>query len=323
MQTSRRSFIKRSFTLIGGAGLGYAALEKTVQATAASSARYQLSCQTLPYRAFPLPRALRGISKAGYKYVMLYQTHADKAVFTPALSAADRSELRKMLADHGLTVHMSFVGLGVDLKTEKGQAAYKQELDFFREFDIRTLVGIGPWYFRQFPDEPRPAAEWEQECNAFYKGLEQVIPHAEQLGITITLKPHTGITATAKACLQVVKRIVSDNLKICWDAGNVSYLEGICPDPDFPALAPHVRAVCIKDHRGPRANADFPVPGQGNVDHDLMFKILFGAGFHGPLSLERVDGTMNAMKMDAELIDQRIREAYAFLQPLLEKQAGR
>jgi len=322
MEPTRRSFLKHSLALLGGASLGCEALEHPALGATANPERYQLSCQTLPYRAHPLPRALQGIRKAGYNYVMLYQRHAGKEVFTPALAAAERSDLRKLLQDHGLTVHMSFVGLGVDIKTEQGRLAHKKELDLFREFEIKTVVGVGPWYYKKFPDEPKPDAQWKQECDLFYKGLEQVLPHAEQLGVTITLKPHTGITASAKACLQVVKRIVSENLKICWDAGNVSYYEGIHPDPDLPALAPHVRAICIKDHRGGRAHADFPVPGQGDIDHDLMFKILFGTGFRGPVSVERVDGTLEATKMPVELIDQRIKLAYEFLHPRLEKHAS-
>ena len=90
--------------------------------------------------------------------------------------------------------------------------------------------------------------------------------------MTITLKPHTGITATAKACIEVTRRIVSDRLQICWDAGNVSFYEGIHPDPDLPDLAPRVKAVCIKDHLGLRGDANFPVPGQGQVDHERMFR---------------------------------------------------
>ncbi|MBM3334746.1 sugar phosphate isomerase/epimerase, partial [Candidatus Sumerlaeota bacterium] len=248
MEATRRDFLRRSVALFGASGILCKNLESTASSSPATSARYQLSCQTLPYRSFPLQRALQGIRDAGYRYVMPYSTHAGQPAFSPALSADDRSALKKMLADHGLTAHMSFVGLGMDVKSEKGQTEYKKELDLFREFEIKTVVGIGPWYFKKFPDQPRPADEWERECALFYKALEKLVPHAEQLGIIIALKPHTGITATAKACLQVVKRIVSDNLKICWDAGNVSFYEGINPDPDFPALAPHVRAVCIKDH---------------------------------------------------------------------------
>jgi sugar phosphate isomerase/epimerase len=80
--------------------------------------------------------------------------------------------------------------------------------------------------------------------------------------------------------------------------------------------------VCIKDHRGGRAFGDFPVPGQGEIDFEATFRTLFGVGFRGPLSLERVDGMLDATGMSGDLIDQRIKEAYAFLKPLLDKCVG-
>jgi sugar phosphate isomerase/epimerase len=141
------------------------------------------------------------------------------------------------------------------------------------------------------------------------------------VGITITLKPHTGITAHAKACMEVVKRLPSERLKICWDAGNVSFYEGIFPDPDLPDLAPHVRAVCVKDHQGRRGEGNFPVPGSGQIDHEEMFRILFQGGFRGPIALERAEGTENAAKMPAEMIDQRMTQAREYLAPLLERLA--
>jgi sugar phosphate isomerase/epimerase len=151
----------------------------------------------------------------------------------------------------------------------------------------------------------------------FYAGLEQAVRHAEQIGVTIALKPHTGITARAKDCMQVVQRIVSPRLQICWDAGNVSFYEGIYPDPDLPDLAPHVKAVCIKDHLGLRSEHNFPVPGQGQVDHEEMFKILFSAGFDGPMGIERVDG--RGGKVGPDQIDERLAAARAYLAPLLDR----
>ena len=122
--------------------------------------------------------------------------------------------------------------------------------------------------------------------------------------------------------MQVVKRIVSPRFQICWDAGNVSFYEGIWPDPDLPDLVPHVKAVCLKDHKGGRGEANFPPPGQGQIDHAEMFRTLFAGGFSGPLAVERVDGTDRAAEMPAELIDQRLATAYQFLAPLLAKTAG-
>jgi sugar phosphate isomerase/epimerase len=91
----------------------------------------------------------------------------------------------------------------------------------------------------------------------------------------------------------------------------------------LPDLAPHVKSVCIKDHIGGRAEANFPVPGEGQIDHDLMFKILFGAGFNGPIAIERVDGKDNAAKMDPVVIDERLASARANLVPILERYAKR
>lgn len=287
------------------------------------SERYNLGCQTLPYRGHSLPRALEGIRKAGYRRVMLFHTHQGKPVFTPALSAAGRSELRRRIEDAGLEPQMSFVGLVAGhLGSPGALKTYLEELDLCAELGIRTVVGVGPWYYTRFPNVPKRARDWEVEVNAFYKEQEKAVRHAESVGVTITLKPHTGITATAKDCLQVVKRIVSERFKICWDAGNVSFYEGIYPDPDLPDLAPHVKSVCIKDHLGSRAQANFPVPGEGQIDHELMFRILFGAGFDGPIAVERVDGRDDAMKMPAEVIDERIAAARRFLLPILETRAG-
>ena len=63
------------------------------------------------------------------------------------------------------------------------------------------------------------------------------------------------------------------------------------------------------------------MPGQGNVDHELMFRTLFAAGFNGPMALERVDGRGGKEKMTPELVDQRISEAFKYLTAVLDRTA--
>jgi len=176
---------------------------------------------------------------------------------------------------------MSFVGLTADLRTPEGFKTYLGELDLSAEFGIRTVVGVGPIGANLGPLAPGGAGPWpvqagETACptmavNAVervklapmgvgpwyytkfptvYAALERAVPHAESVGVTITLKPHTGITATAKACLEVVK---------------------------------------------------------------------LGAGFRGPLAVERVDRKEDASKIPPEVIDQRIAAARNFPVPLLEE----
>jgi len=148
--------------------------------------------------------------------------------------------------------------------------------------------------------------------------LEKAVRRAEAAHVTIALKPHTVITARARDCIEVLKRLRSPNLWIAWDAGNVSYYEGVYPDPDLPDLAPQVRAVCIKDHLGLRGDSNFPVPGQGQIDHELMFRTLYAAGFDGPLAIERVDGRTEK-KLTPEIVDERLATAHQYLAPLLDR----
>ena len=53
-----------------------------------------------------------------------------------------------------------------------------------------------------------------------------------------------------------------------------------------------------------------------------MFRTLFGAGFNGPIAVERVDGREDAAKMSAETIDARIASARKFLVGVLDKTAA-
>ncbi len=305
---------RREWLLKAGAGTLAAGLVR-----ASSPQPYRLGCQTLPYQNLPFERALEGIKKAGYKYVMLGSNHQKKPVFSPALSADSRNRLRSLLSDEGLEPFMSFLGLTVDVLKPEGIKSWLDELDLCREFGIRMTVAMGPRYYVHFPAQPKPARQWEKDVDDYYAAIEPAIRHAENIGVTITVKPHSGIATTAKAAMQVMKRVVSDRFKICWDAGNVSYYEGIHPDPDLPDLAPDVKAVCIKDHLGLRGQDNFPVPGSGQINHEEMFRILFRAGFNGPMAVERIDGTDRQADMPAELIDQRIAAARGYLVPLLDK----
>jgi sugar phosphate isomerase/epimerase len=285
----------------------------------AETERYKLGCQTLPYQFLPFPRALEGIKQAGYRYVMLGSPHLKQPVFAPSLSTGARKQLRSQLRDAGLDPFMSFLGLTADVRKPEGIKSWLGELDLCAEFGIRTVVVMGPRYYVRFPAQPKRASEWEKDVTEYYAAIQPAIRHAESIGVTITVKPHSGIATDAKAALQMMKRVVSDRFKICWDAGNVSYYEGIHPDPDLPDLAPDVKALCIKDHLGLRGQDNFPVPGNGQINHEEMFRILFGAGFDGPMAVERIDGTDRMAGMPAELIDQRIAAARNYLAPLLDK----
>src|SRR5688572_23241026 len=295
-------------------------------ATAATSAmppreRYQLGCMTQILRNAPVDEALERIRRAGYRHICPSRVHAGESTFAPEMTSAQRAEIKRKFREAGLTPCMSLGGFSAELTRPGGLEKYIAELDLCADFSIPVMVGGGPWYFQKFPNLPKRNVVWQKEVAEFYAALEKAVKHAESVKVTIALKPHTGITATAKTCMEVVQRVTSPRLRICWDAGNVSFYEGIYPDPDLPEIARHVNSVCVKDHLGGRAAANFPVPGQGQIDHRAMFQTLFAAGFQGPLGVERVEGQGPA-KLTAEELEQRLAAAYQYLAPLLEKAAG-
>jgi sugar phosphate isomerase/epimerase len=298
---------------------GIAALPVFVT-NAAPQPRYKLGVMAGMYSSVPLDDAMQRIRKAGYRYISMAPKHGADIVYSPDLSKPDRVRMLRRIRDLGVEPFLSLGGFSGYPQTAPGLEKYMAQLDLCADYEIPVMVGAGPWYYTKFPNLPKRELDWQEEVSRFYAGLEKALRHAESVRVTIALKPHTGITARGRDCMQVLKRIQSPWLKIAWDAGNISFYEGIYPDPDLPDVAPQVRAVCIKDHLGLRGDANFPVPGQGNVDHELMFRTLFAAGFNGPLAIERVDGKDGgSRKLTPEIVDQRLTAAYQYLAPLLDR----
>ncbi|MFN7939775.1 MAG: sugar phosphate isomerase/epimerase [Bryobacteraceae bacterium] len=293
-------------------------------AQGAPAGAYRLGVMATMFSSLPLADAMSRIQKIGYRYISMSRRHGDEAVFSPEMTKADRVKMLRRIRDLGVEPFLSLGGFQGEPQTEEGLSRYQGQLDLCADFEIPVMVGAGPWYFTKFPTVPKREKDWQVEVSRFYAGMEKAIRHAESVRVVIALKPHTGITARAKDCMDVLRRLRSPQLKIAWDAGNISYYEGIYPDPDLADLAKDVCSVCIKDHKGLRGVNDFPVPGQGNVDHEQMFRTLFGAGFHGPMSIERVDGTDGGMnRVPVAVVEERLTAAYQYLKPLLDRVTAR
>jgi sugar phosphate isomerase/epimerase len=305
------------------AGAAASALAGAADARPAGE-RYQLGVMTSVYASVPLDDAMTRIRKAGYRFVCPGARHGGETVFAPTMAKADRTRVLRRMRDLGVQPFCSLGGFLApgELQTDQSLEAYNAQLDLCADFEIPVMVGGGPWSYTKFPNLPKSQREFQPLVDRFFANMEKAVRHAESVRVIIALKPHTGITARARDCIQVAGRINSPYFKIAWDAGNVSFYEGIYPDPDLPDLAPKVAAVCLKDHKGLRGEADFPVPGQGNVDHELMFKTLFAAGFNGPLAIERVDGR-DGGRVSPDVIDQRLTAANQYLVPLLDRITAR
>ncbi len=276
----------------------------------------KIACETLPYSEFPLERALEGIATAGYEYVALYSQHRKTDLLPPEATDARVKDLAATVANSGLQLCLIFAS-GGDFEKDGALEAYRRRLEVAALMGAPLVMGWGPWEYKSWPDEKFPPEQWAQTSDNWFAGMMQVAPYAEELGVQIVLKPHTGTTAFGKRLREAIQRIGSPAVRVCYDGGNVHFYEGLDPAEDVRDCAEYVTAMCIKDHSGPRANPLFPPPGEGDVDHPAIFRILNEHGFNGPLMVERFEGEYAKADMSLELIDERARAARIYLEEAL------
>lgn len=278
---------------------------------------FKLGCQTLPYSELPLTRALEGIARAGYPYVCYGTTHQKEPIAGLEGSDAAALELRRQTEDLGLTPVMAFMPTG-GVTAEGGVEAWKRRLDVGKVLGLDCLLAWGPWEYEVWPGKKHALPAWREMTEAWFTAMEPVVRHAEQVGMLIVLKPHTGLTAYGNVLRATIERLGSPFVQACYDGGNVHFYEGLDPALDIKDCAELVKAICVKDHQGLRANPLFPVPGAGEVDHRAMLEALAPHGFCGPVVVERFEGMFKKAEMIPELVDALAAQACAYLRGLQE-----
>lgn len=264
--------------------------------------QFQLGAMTIPYARWSLDRALEGIARAGLQAVGLRGLDVNGPILPERPSARDCAELRRRVEAHGLTPALMFASRGEGDPAER----LRRDVDTVAELGIPFLLVIPVSPAPKFPGE-RPAGEhpgemaWFTRVEAWLRTMVPAVRRAERRGVTIALKPHGGIAGTGEDLALLVERFGSAAVRVCYDPGNVSYYEGVRPEPDLPVVADLVRAICIKDHRGGQAVVDFPTPGDGEIDHVAIFRTLRASGFAGPCLIERIDGLATPEDVDREL----------------------
>lgn len=222
--------------------------------------RYRLGVMATVYSTIPFDDAMTRIRKAGYRYISIAPRHAGDVVFAPELTNPQRARMLRRIRDHGLQPFLSLGGFAGDLRTAEGLKKCVDQLDLCANYEIPIMVGAGPWYYTKFPNLPKREKDWVVEVDQFFAGLEKAVRHAESVRVTLTLKPHTGITARARDCLLVLKRLDSPWLKIAYDAGNISYYEGFTRTPTCRIWRRKSRRCASRITSGSAARTTSPSP---------------------------------------------------------------
>ena len=300
---TRRNFIKSTTALAAGVAFnGVELLRADEKKQGSAPTQFQIACMTLPYSAFTLERALYGIKSAGYSYVAWGTTHREDGKNVPVLaedaSPEKAKELAKRCRDMGLEPLMMFSGIYPE--AENGLEVLKNRLKQAGAAGLPQVLTFGDVK----GGNPK----------LWVERFKILGPIARDCGVLLVAKQHGGVTTgTGEACVKIINEVADDGVKVCYDAGNVSWYLDIDPIPDIMKCANEVRSFCIKDHRL------FPKkitcgPGLGDVDH---FKLLHPVAFTGrkmPLCCENISAPYLPRPEKPEDIDALAKRAREFLE---------
>ncbi len=263
---------------------------------------YRLAALTIPYARDGLSRrrAYAGIARVGFTHVGLYDRHDEGPLWPDGADASAARAAVQPALDAGLQVdHKSHGGVTSDPGEPE---RFLMAIELAAESGVPALVCWGPYEYPAdgFPDHPKSGPAWQAEVDGFYAAFEPGVRAAEDAGVLLLPKPHTGVGKHGAALRELHDRFDSPAVGVCYDTGNVHYYEGLDPVEDIAPVAGLCRQLIMKDHIGPRGAPVFRTPGDGDIDHQAVIARLAAAGFDGTLTNERVD-VSGAEAIDVEL----------------------
>lgn len=212
-----------------------------------------ISCITRPDR-------FGVVAAAGIRHVEVPLPSPDQA---PALKAD--------AAAHGLTISSVQVRFG--LQSEPDLA----EID--RSFQTVRDLGAAIVFTSVHGDDA--------DLETAYRRLRLVGDVAARHGLTIAIETHPNLASNGEVARGTIEAVAHPSIRVNYDTANVHYYNhGVDSVAELRRALPYVAAVHLKDSKGLYESFDFPPVGQGIVDFPAVFRLLDGAGFNGPATLE-------------------------------------
>jgi sugar phosphate isomerase/epimerase len=289
----------------GMSAAGVSAAAQTAPSPSGEWTKFQLACMTLPYAAFPLERALKGISWAGYKYVAWGITHQNApgrkdSVMPPDAPASDSKRLAERCKSMDLEPVMMFsevyVGApdSVKVHTRRIEQAAAAGIGFVLTFGSIQAGGRPDWI----------------------RNLKTLGPIARHHNVLIVVKQHGGNTATGADCSRIIADVADEGVKMCYDAGNVLDYNNHDPLADIKTCWQDIRAFAIKDHRNTPKDEDCG-PGFGEIDHYKLLMPVMRTSLTMPLAFENISVPLVPRPQNPEGVDALARRAREYIEAVI------
>jgi sugar phosphate isomerase/epimerase len=247
----------------------------------AAASNISLGFSLYGMKSLPIADALKTCAEIGYTNVELSLGagfHAEPKLLT----AADRKNLRELLARHRLTVSgfMDNMGLAVDdaahaknLERIKVAAQLAHDLSPGKPPVLESIMGGKP-------------AEWDKLKDQMAARVHGWAETAASSKLTLCLKPHVGGAVNSpERLLWIYRQAANPFVKLCYDFSHFE-VQGMDLATTLKPLLAETRFIHVKDTAGDATKVQFLLPGEGRTDYVKYFKLLKESGWSGPVVVE-------------------------------------
>jgi len=257
--------------------------------------------------AYPLERVLEDAARLGLAGCEVLEVQLGPDTGAGRLHALRRRALTLGLDLYGVSTHQDFVSPDPGVRAAQVERTLRS-LQLAAELGAGCIrVNSGRWktipgfdaFMAAGGVEPPLPGHTEDEAFGWVVGcLEQLVPHAERLGVVLALENHWGLTARAEGVRRIVGALPSPQVGVVMDTGNYLRTDGDAYE-QMRVLAPLAVLVHAKSYVGGGEWYDL------DIDYTRVGTILREAGYQGYVSLEFEGRAPAAEGVPAALADLR------------------
>ena len=199
-----------------------------------------------------------------------------KSPFSPEKCEQTATKLRE------LKIEIPCLSTGCCLKFSDKRAENTAEIKKY----IDVAKRIGTPYIRVLADLS-PAPEGEVDDNLVLEEIRELIPFAEEAGVTLLVETN-GVYSDTKRLRDLLNCVMSDNVAALWDMHHTIRFGKENPEETLQNLGAYIKHVHVKDSALENGKIVYKMMGEGDLPIKSVIDALRSINYEGYVSLEWV-----------------------------------
>jgi sugar phosphate isomerase/epimerase len=247
----------------------------------------KLSFSTLACPDWTMPQIIAIAASAGYDAIELRFVEGEDSLWKlPALQGAALASVKRVLADHGLTISCLDTSCRFDSPDSLERQRWVDEGE--KMSDLAAVLATPG--LRVFGDTIRPGADRASTRDWIADSISQLAEIAAPKGVEVWLETH-GDFSCACDTSEILALVTPPNTGVVWDPINSFVATGERPVDGSAILGRAIRHVHVKDVRCNKAKGDsvswqYVLTGEGDFPLQELLVVLKKREYDGFLSFE-------------------------------------